>query len=123
LKRYGKRKEPFTGECIRGDVGSGNIIKQTFQEIYLGQTLFTEIYDIEPRFHRADGLINRESLLIDGTILESLALRHTLAIATGRPRVEADYSNCTRTGSSGQELQAVSARDESFPVQKRQDFP
>jgi HAD superfamily phosphatase len=91
LKRFGKRTEPFAVECFRGDVGSGNIIKQIFQEIYLGQTLFSEIYGLVPRFHRAEGLINRERLLIDRALLESLALRNTLAVATGRPRVEADY--------------------------------
>jgi hypothetical protein len=91
LKRYGKRKDAFSGECFRGDVGSGNIIKKTFQEIYLGQTLFREIYGIQSRLHRAEGLLNRERLLIDRTILERPALRNTLTNATGRPRVEADY--------------------------------
>jgi phosphoglycolate phosphatase-like HAD superfamily hydrolase len=91
LTRYGRRMDALAGICFRGDVGSGNIIKQIFQEIYLGQNLFPVIYGLDPRFHHAEGLINRERLLIDRTVLESLSLRHTLAIATGRPRVEADF--------------------------------
>ncbi len=37
------------------------------------------------------GFINRETLLIDKSILESLSRNNILAIATGRPRIEADY--------------------------------
>jgi phosphoglycolate phosphatase-like HAD superfamily hydrolase len=89
--RYGRRKDRLTAEWYKGDVGTGNIIKQLFQEIYLGRTLFPKIHGFEPRVWKKEGLINEERLLIDDTILRDLAEEHFLAIATGRPRVEADY--------------------------------
>ena len=89
--RYGRRKDPFIAEWFKGEVGAGNIIKQLFQEIYLGGVLFPEIYGFKSRFWNGEGLINQESLLIDRAILKRLAEGHFLAIATGRPRVEADY--------------------------------
>jgi phosphoglycolate phosphatase-like HAD superfamily hydrolase len=91
LAGHGKRREPFVEHCFRGDVGTGNVIKQIFQEIYLGRVLFTAVYSREPMFCREDGLIHQESLLIDTTILEGLSRKHILAIATGRPRVEANF--------------------------------
>lgn len=89
--RYGRRKDPFVAEWFKGDVGTGNIIKQIFQEIYLGRILFQQIYGVRSRFWKGEGLINQEFLLIDRTILERLAKEHFLAVATGRPRLEADY--------------------------------
>ncbi len=91
LAEHGKRKEPFVESCFQGDVGTGNLIKQIFQEIYLGRILFAAVYCREPRFCREEGLIHQESLLIDTAILEGLSRRNILAIATGRPRVEADF--------------------------------
>jgi len=89
--RYGRRKDPFIVNWFKGEVGTGNIIKQLFQEIYLGGVLFSEIYGFKSRFRKREGLINQECLLIDRAILKRLAEGHFLAIATGRPRVEADY--------------------------------
>ncbi len=89
--RYGRRKDPFVAECYQGDVGDGNVIKRIFQEIYLGESLFPAIYNLNPVYWRGEGLIDQESLLIDRAILKDLSLRHILAVATGRPRVEADY--------------------------------
>jgi phosphoglycolate phosphatase-like HAD superfamily hydrolase len=72
-------------------VGSGNILKQIFQEIYLGPRLFQNTYGIPPAAYRGDGLIDRERLLIDPSALTQLFHHHVLAIATGRPKIEADY--------------------------------
>lgn len=91
LEKYGKHREPFISACFQGDVGAGNIIKQIFQEIYLGQSLFRSIYRIGTRFFRGEGLISQERPLIAKDILAELAGNNLLAIATGRPRVEADY--------------------------------
>jgi HAD superfamily hydrolase (TIGR01548 family) len=90
--RYGRRKDPFIEEWFKGEVGAGNIIRQLFQEIYLGSVMFPIIYGFNSRFWKKEGLINQESLLIDRAILKRLTERHILAIATGRPRVEADYA-------------------------------
>jgi len=90
--REGKINNPFVAAWFRGDVGSGNMVKQIFQEIYLGGPLFRSTYGLEPRFHRGEGLIDQETLLIDKETLARLAENHILAIATGRPGSEADYA-------------------------------
>ncbi|MDI6725403.1 MAG: HAD hydrolase-like protein [Smithellaceae bacterium] len=90
--REGKIENPFVTAWFRGDVGSGNMVKQIFQEIYLGDRLFRSTYGMEPRFHRGKGLIDEETLLIDKETLALLAEGHVLAIATGRPGGEADYA-------------------------------
>lgn len=74
-----------------GDVGSGNVIKQIFQEIYLGQKLFKETYGLPAQFVFEDGLIGSETLFLQPAFLHRLAQKHTLALATGRPRGEAEY--------------------------------
>ena len=91
LQRAGKTKNRFIYGLYAGDVGSGNIIKQIFQEVYLGKDLFKATYGIHPRFYHNEGFIHREKLLIEPGILDELAKNNILAIATGRPRVEADY--------------------------------
>ena len=91
LRKVGKAKNAFIYGLYTGDVGSGNIIKQIFQEVYLGKDLFEATYDRAPQFYHDAGLIHREQLLIDKRLLAKLAEKHVLAIATGRPRAEADY--------------------------------
>ena len=91
LRKAGKIRNAFIYSLYTGDVGSGNIIKQIFQEIYLGRDLFEATYHLAPQFYYEQGFIHREQLLIDKRILEELARNHILAIATGRPRAEADY--------------------------------
>jgi HAD superfamily hydrolase (TIGR01548 family) len=85
-------KSFFVDSCFRGDVKTGNVIKRMFQEIYLGSSLFRSTYGIAPKFSSCDGLINNESLLCDKELLKRLAESNTLAIATGRPAVEANYT-------------------------------
>lgn len=91
LKDKGKPEDNFISELYVGDVGSGNIIKQIFQEIYLGPELFKSTYHMEPEIYRGEGYILREKLLIDRSILEGLSQENVLAVATGRPRSEAEY--------------------------------
>ncbi len=91
LDRYGRRHDPFVTSCYQGDVGTGNRIKRIFQEIYLGPSLFTALHGGQPRFYRGEGLIHQESLLMDPTLLADLSRDHILAIATGRPRSEANF--------------------------------
>ncbi len=75
----------------RNDVGSGNIIKQIFQEVYLGKDLFKATYNMDCRFYKDDGYILREKLFIKPETLCRWAKNNTLAIATGRPKAEAVY--------------------------------
>ncbi len=87
--QYGNRGSLFVEGCFRGDVKTGNIIKRMFQELYLGSSLFRSTYGVAPKFSKEDGLINNETLVCDATLLKDLAERHILAIATGRPKMEA----------------------------------
>jgi phosphoglycolate phosphatase-like HAD superfamily hydrolase len=91
LDGYGRPIHAFVKGLYSGDVGSGNIIKQIFQEIYLGKDLFASTYGIEAEVYHGEGFINKENLLISEAILEQLSKNNTLAIATGRPKAEADY--------------------------------
>ena len=91
LKDKGKPEDSFISGLYLGDVGSGNIIKQIFQEIYLGAELFKSTYSLEPEIYRGKGCILREKLILDRSILEELSQENILAIATGRPKAEAEY--------------------------------
>ncbi len=91
LRLEGRRQDPFVRRLYRNDVGSGNLIKQIFQEVYLGEELFTRTYGFPPRLHSGSGYIERERLLASPELLRELAGRHVLAIATGRPAEEARY--------------------------------
>lgn len=91
LKQHGRYEDPFIASLYQGDVGSGNIIKQIFQEIYLGQDLFRSTYNMDPAVYCGQGFILREKVLIDRQLLAELAGENVLAIATGRPRAEAEY--------------------------------
>lgn len=91
LKKKGNAPQALISRLYKGDVGSGNVIKQIFQEIYLGKELFESTYGIAARTDTGSGLINREKRLIDDATLKYLSRVHILAIATGRPRAEADY--------------------------------
>jgi HAD superfamily hydrolase (TIGR01548 family) len=91
MNRTESVENEFVADLYTGDVGSGNIIKQIFQEIYLGKELFESTYGIPAKVFHEKGYINQEKLMIDKHLLESLSENNTLAIATGRPRAEADY--------------------------------
>ncbi len=91
LNKNDKPKNNIVTSFYVGDVGSGNIIKQIFQEIYLGKELFRTTYQRNPEMYHGEGYILREGVLIDGTILDKLSENYLLAIATGRPKAEADY--------------------------------
>lgn len=91
LERHGKTNQPRIARFYQGDVGSGNIIKQIFQEIYLGEKLFVSTYDRPLEMYGGEGYINREKVLIDLATLQELSQKYLLAIATGRPQAEAYY--------------------------------
>jgi phosphoglycolate phosphatase-like HAD superfamily hydrolase len=91
LHKAGKSRNAFVYGLYVGDVGSGNIIKQIFQEVYLGKELFEATYGLVPQFYFDEGFNQREQLLIGKPVLEELAANHIVAIATGRPRAEANY--------------------------------
>jgi len=88
----GRHRDEFVAFCYQGDVASGNVIKRIFQELYLGETLFKTIYGLKPEFFSGPGLIANEKPFAKRGLLEDLSRRHILAIATGRPRAEAEYT-------------------------------
>ena len=93
IKKKGDTPDhPFIRRLHTGDVGSGNIIKQIFQEVYLGKKLFESTYGIAARKHMTRGYITREKLMVDKALIAELARDNILALATGRPRAEADYA-------------------------------
>jgi phosphoglycolate phosphatase-like HAD superfamily hydrolase len=91
FKKNGHIRYEWISDFYVGDVGSGNIIKQIFQEIYLGKDLFESTYGFRSQAYTNEGYINREKCLIKRSVLEDLSNNHILAIATGRPMAEADY--------------------------------
>ena len=91
FKKTGKQHHEWITDLYTGDVGTGNVIKQMFQEIYLGKDLFESTYGIPPEMYDKEGYINREKLLVNKSVLENLSKNHILATATGRPKAEADY--------------------------------
>ena len=91
LKNKSKPANEFISDMYRNDVGSGNIIKQIFQEIYLGGELFQHTYGLKPQIYSGEGYILKEKVLIDRSVLEALGRNNMLAIATGRPGAEAEY--------------------------------
>ncbi len=91
LDKNGRISNDFIASLYTGDIGSGNVIKQIFQEIYLGKALFESTYQVETKIFHGKGLIDQEILLIDKSTLKSLSRYNILAIATGRPRTEAEY--------------------------------
>ncbi len=74
------------------DVGSGNVIKQIFQEVYLGRNLFMTTYNLPANTDTGEGLITRETLLIKPADFQTFAAGNLLALATGRPEAEAEYA-------------------------------
>ncbi len=91
-EKHPKSQDPFIRSLSTGDVGSGNIIKQIFQEFYLGRGLFEAAYGRQAQVHFQEGFIHREWLMVEKVMLETLAADHLLAIATGRPKLEADFA-------------------------------
>ena len=78
-------------EFYQGDVGGDNIIKQIFQEIYLGEMLYQDTYGLTAQYVFAPGLIETETFFLTPDFFDKLKRKHTLAIATGRPLSEALY--------------------------------
>jgi len=75
-----------------GDLRKSNLIQRIFQETYLGEPLFAEIYSEKALVVHQPGVINRETLLVTPETLAALAQKMPLGIATGRPRAEAEVT-------------------------------
>ena len=71
------------------DVGSGNVVKQIFQEIYLGRNLFETTYGLPAKTRIQEGLITPGKASDRTRRLPDADTENLLAIATGRPAAEA----------------------------------
>jgi HAD superfamily hydrolase (TIGR01548 family) len=78
--------------AAQGSLLEGNLVERIFQELYLGQDLFTDTYHTLPVVVHGPGLINNESLILKASILNRLTEQFKLGIATGRPKREAEYT-------------------------------
>ena len=87
-----KRHSYFVQKMSSNDVGNGNVIKQIFQEVYLGRNLFMATYKLPANTDTGAGLITREKLLIEPAAFQTLRAGNLLALATGRPGAEAEYA-------------------------------
>ncbi len=74
-----------------GPLERENLVKRIFQEVYLGEK-FTDYYRLPTLFYRGRGYHLRETLLVPRRILSTLRKRIRLAVASGRPRFEAELA-------------------------------
>ncbi len=75
----------------QGSLEQENIVQRVFQEVYLGKQ-FKRCYGLEPLFYQGPGDYLRETLLIPKAALNALHRKFRLAIATGRPKFEAELA-------------------------------
>jgi HAD superfamily hydrolase (TIGR01548 family) len=71
-------------------LGPSDGLKRYFQEHYLGDALFHVAYDGPRQWYQGQAFIAREMALTTEQFLKSLP--YPKGIATGRPRIEADYA-------------------------------
>jgi HAD superfamily phosphatase len=90
FEEKGTSSSPFL--MNRNDVGSGNLVKRIFQELYLGEQLFRKYRRSRPIFYRGEGYIEHERLIPTVDQLKELGQFCAMAIATGRPLAEAEHA-------------------------------
>jgi len=66
-------------------------LRNVFQQLYLGPTLYRELEDGEPTLDTT-GYIHDEPVLVEGTTLDTLRDRYAVGVLTGRPAAEADIA-------------------------------
>ena len=67
-----------------------DLIKQLFQEMYLGRDLFRKKYGFKPEHVKSKGFIRNEKPLTAQKLLSRLSERHIMGIASGREHFEID---------------------------------
>lgn len=75
-----------------GKVTGINLVGRIFQEIYLGASLFEQIYQEPTVISQSSGYIEHETLLIKPELLEQLRAKVLLGIVSTRPEDEVKYS-------------------------------
>ncbi len=69
-----------------------DLIKQIFQEMYLGEELYYQKYGKPAEFIKIKGFIRNEKPLIDEEVLCKLSERYIMGIVSGRERFEIDVT-------------------------------
>lgn len=74
-----------------GDIETGNLVGRLYREIYLGSKKFSRLERMPPRFWRAPGLIETETLLLEFGTLQKLRAKYRkrMAVVTMRKRENA----------------------------------
>ena len=67
------------------------LLREVFQQLYLGSDLYEELEDDEPTMDTR-GYINDEPVLVDPETLETLQDGWAVGVVTGRPRAEAEIA-------------------------------
>lgn len=75
-----------------GELRRTNLVKRIFEEIYLGEALFSAEYGEMAVVYHGPGLIRRERMIASKPALAELVKRAALGIATGRPRSQAAHA-------------------------------
>lgn len=75
----------------QGEIDKGNLVGRLYWEIYLGSKKFSRLKRMPPRFWRAPGLIETETLLLDFETLLKLRAKYRkrMAVVTMRKRENA----------------------------------
>ncbi|MEM2882357.1 MAG: hypothetical protein QXL35_03820 [Candidatus Bathyarchaeia archaeon] len=91
--RGGSHLNRLLGRLVGFDAGEGNdLVKDLFEEIYLGPDLYRRFYGRDPRFGLRAGLISLERPLPTGETLRRLSDRfERLCIYSERSRAQAEY--------------------------------
>lgn len=90
LIEYSKYAKPLTESVKKSK--DYQTIYDVWQTYYLGSELFKRIEKRYPVWESEKGLIYNETLLISKEVLKKLSKSFPLAIATGRPKLEAQFA-------------------------------
>lgn len=71
-----------------------SLLATLFDETYHGPALYRQLYGVKARYHKGSGYIEDDELLVqeEDIITLSQMMSGRLALATGRPRLAAEYS-------------------------------
>ena len=67
------------------------VLRDVFQQLYLGSDLYRELEGGEPEMETA-GFVHDEPVLVETDMLEELHERYDVGVVTGRPAAEADIA-------------------------------
>lgn len=90
INEYSKFAKPVTESVKKSE--SYQTLYGIWQTFYLGSELFKKIEKRNAQWEGEKGLIYNETLLVSKEVLKKLSKSYPLAIATGRPKLEAQFA-------------------------------